>query len=78
VGFGASEKEFRRAIELDPNTTPHHWYSHRLLPLGQIKESLAESKRALELEPLQLAVGTHLGRHYLYSRQYDQAIEQFQ
>jgi TolB-like protein/DNA-binding winged helix-turn-helix (wHTH) protein len=76
--FAACEKEFRRAIELDPNYTPaHHWYSHCLLPLGRTEESLAESKRALELEPLQLVAGLHLGWHYLYARQYDQAIEQF-
>jgi TolB-like protein/DNA-binding winged helix-turn-helix (wHTH) protein/Tfp pilus assembly protein PilF len=76
--LAASEKEFRRAIELNPNyTAAHHWYSHCLLPLGRIEESLAESKRALELEPLQLVVGLHLGWHYLYARQYDQAIEQF-
>ena len=75
----ASEKEFRRAIELDPNyTTAHHWYSHCLLLLGRNEESLAESRRALELEPLQLVVGIHLGWHYFYARQYDQAIEQFQ
>ena len=74
----ASEKEFRRAIELDPNyTAAHHWYSHCLLPLGRTADSLAESKRALELEPLQLVVGTHLGWHYLYARQYDQ-LERFQ
>jgi len=75
---GASEREFRRALDLDPNYTPaHHWYSHCLLPLGRTEESLAESKRALELEPLQLPVGIHLGWHYLYARQYDQAVEQF-
>jgi TolB-like protein/DNA-binding winged helix-turn-helix (wHTH) protein/Tfp pilus assembly protein PilF len=76
--LAASEKEFRRAIDLDPNyTTAHHWYSHCLLPLGRTEDSLAESKRALELEPLQLLVGIHLGWHYLYARQYDRAIEQF-
>ena len=74
----ACEKEFRRAIELDPNyTTAHHWYSHCLLLLGRTEESLAESKRALELEPLELVVGIHLGWHYLYARQYDEAMEQF-
>jgi len=76
--FSACEKEFRSAIALDPNyTAAHHWYSHCLLPLGRIEESLAESKRALELEPLQLVVGIHLGWHYLYARQYDRAIGQF-
>jgi TolB-like protein/DNA-binding winged helix-turn-helix (wHTH) protein/Tfp pilus assembly protein PilF len=76
--LAASEKEFRRALELDPEyTAAHHWYSHCLVALGRNDESLAESKRALELEPLNLVVGVHLGWHYLYARQYDQAIEQF-
>jgi TolB-like protein/DNA-binding winged helix-turn-helix (wHTH) protein/Flp pilus assembly protein TadD len=76
--WAASEKAFRRAIELDPNyTAAHHWYSHCLLALGRTDDSLAESRRALELEPLHLVVGSHLGWHYLYARQYDQAIEQF-
>ena len=76
--WAASEKEFRRAIELDPNyTTAHHWYSHCLLSLGRTQGSLTESKRALELEPLQLVVGIHLGWHYIYARQYDKAIDQF-
>jgi len=74
----ACQREFRRALELDPNyTAAHHWYSHCLLALGRTEESLAESKRALELEPLQLVVGVHLGWHYLYARQYDEAVEQF-
>jgi TolB-like protein/DNA-binding winged helix-turn-helix (wHTH) protein/Tfp pilus assembly protein PilF len=76
--FAASEREFRRALDLDPNyTTGHHWYSHCLVALGRAEESLAESKRALELEPLHMVVGIHLGWHYLYARQYDPAIEQF-
>jgi TolB-like protein/DNA-binding winged helix-turn-helix (wHTH) protein/Tfp pilus assembly protein PilF len=76
--LAASEREFRRALELDPEyTTAHHWYSHCLVVLGRTDESLAESKRALELEPLHLVINVHLGWHYLYARQYDQAIEQF-
>jgi tetratricopeptide (TPR) repeat protein len=76
--LAACDREFRRALELDPNyTLAHHLYSHCLLALGRTEESLAESKRALELEPLHLVVGGHLGWHFLYARQYDQAIEQF-
>jgi TolB-like protein/DNA-binding winged helix-turn-helix (wHTH) protein/Tfp pilus assembly protein PilF len=74
----ASEKEYKRALDLDPDyTAAHHWYSHCLLPLGRTEESLAESRRALELEPLSLVINVHLGWHYLYARQYDQAIDQF-
>ena len=76
--LAASEKEFKRALDLDPDyTAAHHWYSHCLLVLGRTEESLAESRRALELEPLNLVVNTHLGWHYFYARQYDQAIEQY-
>jgi TolB-like protein/DNA-binding winged helix-turn-helix (wHTH) protein/Tfp pilus assembly protein PilF len=76
--FVASEREFKRALDLDPDyTVAHHWYSHCLLVLGRKEESLDQSLRALELEPLSLVVNTHLGWHYFYSRQYDQAIEQY-
>src|SRR5437867_2832264 len=76
--LAASEREFKRALDLNPDyTAAHHWYSHCLLVLGRTDESLAESKRALEMEPLNLVIGVHLGWHYLYARQYDQAIEQF-
>ena len=73
-----AEKEFKRAIELDPNyEVAHHWYSHYLTALGRTEDSLVESKRALELDQLGLNINVHLGWHYLYARQYDQAIEQF-
>jgi tetratricopeptide (TPR) repeat protein len=76
--FAASEKEFRRALELDPDyPKAHHWYSHCLFVLGRKEESLAESRRALELEPLDVVINTHLGWHYFYARQYDQAIAQY-
>lgn len=76
--FVASEKEFKRALELDPDyTAAHHWYSHCLLVLGRTQESLSESRRALELEPLNLVVNTHLGWHFFYTRQYDEAIDQY-
>jgi serine/threonine protein kinase/Tfp pilus assembly protein PilF len=72
-----AEREFKRAIELDPGyATVHQWYSHLLLPIGRPEESLAESKLALELDPLSLIINLHLGWHYLYVRQYDKAIEQ--
>ncbi len=74
-----SEREFQRAIQLNPGfAEAHHQYSHYLTAVGRSSESLAESLRALELEPLSLVLNAHLAWHYLYARQYDQAIQQCQ
>ena len=65
------------ALELNPNyAETHHLYSHYLMQRGRVAESLVESKRNLELDPLSTATNLHLGWHYLAARQYDQAIEQ--
>jgi len=74
-----SEREFQRAIQLNPRfAEAHHQYSHYLTALGRSSESLAESIRALELDPLSLVLNAHLAWHYLYARQYDEAIQQCQ
>ncbi len=75
----AAERDFKRAIELNPNNADaHHWYSHYLMAQGRIEESLVQSKQALELSPFDLIMNVHLAWHYLYARQYDQALEQIQ
>ncbi len=60
----AAEKEFRRALELDANSlSALHWYSHLLMNQKRWDESLALSKRLLELDPLGWW-NVHLGEHY--------------
>jgi tetratricopeptide (TPR) repeat protein len=55
--FAESNKEFRRAIELNPNyATAHHWYGETLASSGRFDEAIAESKRAQELEPHSLII----------------------
>lgn len=72
-----AEKEFKRAIELDPNyAQARNWYSHFLMAMGRIEESLAESERALKLDPLDDSINHYLGWHYLHARQFDRAIGQ--
>jgi len=74
-----AETEFKRGIELNPAYAEgHHYYSHYLIAMGRDEESLTESRRCLELEPLNLLLNVHLGWHYLYTRQYDQAVKQLQ
>jgi TolB-like protein/Tfp pilus assembly protein PilF/predicted Ser/Thr protein kinase len=72
-----AEKQLKQAIALNPNyATAHHWYSHYAMAMGRSEESLAASKRALELDPLDDTINAHLAWHYYYARQYDQAIAQ--
>jgi DNA-binding winged helix-turn-helix (wHTH) protein/Tfp pilus assembly protein PilF len=73
-----SEREYRRAIDLNPNNvTAHHWYAEHLMWLGRFDEALAESERARQLDPLSLIIAADNGAILYFSRQYDRAIEQF-
>jgi TolB-like protein/Tfp pilus assembly protein PilF len=74
-----AEKEFKRAIELNPNyPLAHEWYGGYLAAVGRLDESLAERRRALELDPLSAIVNFELGQTLFWSRDYKRAIEQFQ
>ena len=73
-----AEKEFQRAIELNPNyATAHHWYAEHLTWRGRFDEALRESERARQLDPLSLIIAADNGAILYYSRQYDRAIAQF-
>ena len=73
-----AEKEYRRAIQLDPQyPTAHQWYAECLSLQGRFDEALAESGRARQLDPLSLIIATDHGAILYFSRQYDRAIEQF-
>lgn len=74
-----AEREFRRAIELDPDyATGHQWYAECLSFQARFAEALAESERARQLDPLSLIIATDHAVILYYARQYDQAIEHFQ
>jgi len=73
-----AEREFRRALELNPNyATAHHWYSDYLAMVDRPAEAMAEIRRAQELDPLSPIINTTLGERLYYARQYDEANEQF-
>ena len=76
--FVGAEKEFKRAIELNPNyATAHHWYGEFLLDMGRIDEGTAEIRRAQELDPLSLIINSMIGITYMIKGQDDLAIEQY-
>ncbi|HZS47095.1 MAG TPA: protein kinase [Blastocatellia bacterium] len=73
-----SNKEFERAIELNPNYAPaRQLYSDsNLLIVRQFDRAVAEARKAVELDPLSSNINADLGEVYLWARQYDKAIEQ--
>lgn len=73
-----AEREYRRAIQLNPNdATAHHWYAECLALQGRFDEAFPEMERARQLDPLSLIIAADNGAILLFSRQYDRAIDQF-
>ncbi len=76
--WSGSEKEFRRAIQLNPQyATAHQWYAEFLGWQGRFPEAFAESERARQLDPLSLIIARDHAWILYYSRQYDSALKQF-
>jgi TolB-like protein/Tfp pilus assembly protein PilF len=76
--MAGSISEFQRAIALNPNyATAHHWYGNGpLLALGRFEEAIAQSERAVELDPLSPIINADLGQNLYNARRYDEAIAQ--
>ncbi len=75
-----AEKEFRRAIELNPNdATAHYFYAFiYLMPQNRIDESLEEFRKALSLDPLSGIVNVNYGLTLMVARRTTEAIAQMQ
>jgi TolB-like protein/DNA-binding winged helix-turn-helix (wHTH) protein len=72
-----AEKEFRLAIQLDPQyATAHQWYAESLSWQGRFEEAFAESERARQLDPLSLIIASDYAAILYNSRQYDSSLKQ--
>jgi serine/threonine-protein kinase len=72
-----AEREFKRAIELNPNyPQAYHWYGIYLVWAGRTNEGLAEIRRAQELDPLSLPINMTLGWLLCDAKRTDEGIEQ--
>ena len=72
-----AEKEFRRAIELDPGyATAHHWYAFYCAARGRTEDALAEIRIAKKLDPLSQIINEDTAHLLYFARRYDEAIEQ--
>jgi TolB-like protein/DNA-binding winged helix-turn-helix (wHTH) protein/Flp pilus assembly protein TadD len=73
----AAEKEFRRALQLNPSyPTAHHWFAYYLVSQGRTDQSIEEIRHAQETDPLSVIINTDFAQILYFAHRYDQAIEQ--
>jgi serine/threonine-protein kinase len=76
--WNAAEREYRRAIQLDPNyPTAHHWYGGFLSAMGRHQEALQQAETARQLDPLSAIIQTWVGLRYYFARRYQNAIAEY-
>jgi len=74
-----AEREFKRAIEINPDYGfAHQQYGMYLALMGQFDRAMIELKKAQRLEPLSPWISADLGLVFYVARRYDEAIQQFQ
>jgi serine/threonine-protein kinase len=74
-----AEKEFKRAIDLNPSySTAHVWYADFLTAMGRFDAAEPEINRALQANPLSPLINLGVASRLYYTRQFAQAIEQCQ
>jgi DNA-binding winged helix-turn-helix (wHTH) protein/TolB-like protein/Flp pilus assembly protein TadD len=75
--WSGAEREFERAIELNPNSgDAHREYAGYLTTVGRNEQAITEAKQARELDPLSLLANYHVAWALISARRYDEAIEQ--
>lgn len=74
-----AEREFRRALELNPGASlAHQRYGEYLMFMERFDEALAELRLAQSLDPLSLWIGVSLSTNLFLMRRDEQAVEQLQ
>jgi adenylate cyclase len=78
LDLSGAAREFQRAIELQPNNaTAHQWYGNGPLDaLSRFDQAIAETKRAVELDPLSPIINNDHANPFYYARRYDEAVAQ--
>jgi DNA-binding winged helix-turn-helix (wHTH) protein/TolB-like protein len=78
LDWSSSEKEFKRAIELNPtDARMHQWYASLLSAKGRHDEAIAEIERAKELDPVSVVINSISGMLLFHARRYDEALTAF-
>jgi TolB-like protein/Tfp pilus assembly protein PilF len=76
--FQGAEREFRRALELNPNyAEAHSWYAVNLANLARHDEAIREARKAVELDPASPLMCMTPGLALFCAHAYDEALEEF-
>ncbi len=76
--FDGVLREFRRAIELNPNhETAHRWLSAFLAGIGRVDEAMPIAERALLLDPISVLPIMNIGIVHMLAGDLSRAEEQF-
>jgi tetratricopeptide (TPR) repeat protein len=71
------EREFRRAIELNPGyATAHHWYAYELTALRRFDEAVHEIREAQKADPVSLIINTDVAEILMFAGRTDEALTQ--
>ena len=74
--WAGAEREFRRAIELNPRySTARQWHSWFLAAMGRFDEALTQGRTAIDLDPASVSIRRSMGWLQYYARQYDGALD---
>jgi eukaryotic-like serine/threonine-protein kinase len=72
-----AEREFRRAIELNPSySLAHQWFSALLSRTGRVEEAISEALTARSLDPLNPRSNVDVSRAYYNAHQYQKALDE--
>lgn len=75
--WDGSEKEYKRALELNPKyATTYHWYSRLLRAKGRYQEALTQIKKGQEIDPLSLPIAENVVQNLVENGDLDGALAQ--
>ena len=75
--FPGADREFKKAIDLNPgNGNAHHWYAWLLMNSGRSEEAIKVMLLARDLDPLAPRINADVGWIIYYARDYPRAVEE--
>ena len=79
IDWVTADREFRRALELNPSyATAHHWYAFYLQFAGEDQHAVAEAELARQLDPLSVVINADEGQFLYGAHRPEDAIARLQ